>query len=53
MEYEEIINQAASYDNPAMRMLYMGIYGVSIYTGSDSRVNKPFNPILGETFELY
>lgn len=33
-------------------MLYVSAWAVSGYGGTVGRVTKPFNPLLGETFEL-
>ena len=33
-------------------MLYISAWGVSGYGGTAGRVTKPFNPLLGETFEF-
>ena len=35
-----------------MRMLLVTAFSISQYKGPDNRLNKPFNPILGETYEL-
>lgn len=35
-----------------MRMAYVMAFAVSSYSSTINRVKKPFNPILGETFEL-
>lgn len=34
-------------------MLYVAAFLVSQYSLSDHRIRKPFNPLLGETFEFY
>lgn len=34
------------------RMLHIAAFAVSGYSGSARRTNKPFNPLLGETFEF-
>ena len=33
-------------------MAYIGAFAVSMYAGTENRVSKPFNPILGETYEM-
>jgi hypothetical protein len=33
-------------------MLLVTAFSISQYKGPDNRLNKPFNPILGETYEL-
>ncbi|GJP32712.1 hypothetical protein CLOM_g17313 [Closterium sp. NIES-68] len=50
MEYTELLNKADSTDDPNMRMVYTAAWAVSPYVAF-SRTWKPFNPILGETFE--
>lgn len=35
-----------------LQMCYIMAYGVSAYSSTIDRLKKPFNPILGETFEL-
>lgn len=55
MDYEDLLVKAASPDfshDPTMRLLYVSAFAVAQYKCSDKRTNKPFNPILGETFEL-
>jgi oxysterol-binding protein 1 len=34
-----------------MRILYVAAFAVSGYASSDGRSCKPFNPLLGETYE--
>jgi hypothetical protein len=34
-----------------MRILYVAAFAVSGYASTDSRPCKPFNPLLGETYE--
>lgn len=34
-----------------MRTLYVAAFAVSGYASTDSRPCKPFNPLLGETYE--
>ncbi len=33
-------------------MLYVAAFAVSSYSGTNNRYLKPFNPLLGETFEF-
>lgn len=52
MEYTELLEKAASIvDDPAERMVYIAAYAASSYSSTIDRVAKPFNPLLGETFE--
>lgn len=34
------------------RMLYVAAFAVSGYSSTAGRTSKPFNPLLGETYEL-
>lgn len=34
------------------RIMLVAAFGIAQYKCTDNRLNKPFNPILGETFEL-
>ncbi|XP_025080821.1 oxysterol-binding protein-related protein 6-like isoform X2 [Pomacea canaliculata] len=52
LEYSELLDKAADYDDPYERMIYIAAFAVSSYASSYYREgHKPFNPILGETFE--
>ncbi len=37
--------------NSLMRILYVGAFAVSGYSSTEGRTCKPFNPLLGETYE--
>ena len=52
MEYTELLVKAGECDDPVMRLIYIGVFNVSLFCCSDKRVSKPFNPLLGETFEI-
>lgn len=51
VEYAELLNTAATYDDSTLRMVYVATFAASLYASSTGRVAKPFNPLLGETFE--
>lgn len=34
-----------------MRILYVAAFAVSAYASTEGRICKPFNPLLGETYE--
>lgn len=51
LQYSDLLEQAVLLDNPVERMLYVSIFAISIYTILE-RTGKPFNPLLGETYEL-
>lgn len=52
MEYHETLKIADSLDDSALRMCYVMGFGVANYASNIDRIKKPFNPILGETYEL-
>lgn len=50
-EYAELLDVAAERDDSMERMLYVAGFATSEYASTIGRVAKPFNPLLGETFE--
>ncbi|EME83150.1 uncharacterized protein MYCFIDRAFT_61276 [Pseudocercospora fijiensis CIRAD86] len=55
MEYPELLDAAAGAATAAERTLYVAAFAVSYYSYNrvkERAVRKPFNPMLGETFEL-
>ncbi|KAI5821322.1 Oxysterol-binding protein-domain-containing protein [Pyronema omphalodes] len=51
MEYIDLLDIAADRADPAERMVYVAAFAASEYSSTTGRVAKPFNPLLGETFE--
>lgn len=51
MEYTDLLDSADSTADPYDRFAYVAAYCVSPF-GAAERAWKPFNPILGETYEL-
>ncbi|GBG60555.1 hypothetical protein CBR_g8578 [Chara braunii] len=51
MEYSELLNQANMCEDPQLRLVYAVTWAVSVYFAYQ-RAWKPFNPILGETYEM-
>jgi hypothetical protein len=51
MEYAELLDVAASQSDSTERMVYVAGFAASEYSSTIGRVAKPFNPLLGETFE--
>lgn len=52
MEYTDLLDKAAAcLDDPAERMVYVAAYAASSYSSTTNRIAKPFNPLLGETYE--
>lgn len=52
MQFCHLLDQASIEDNPAQRLLLIGAFAVSMYGQTAYRSGrKPFNPILGETYD--
>lgn len=51
MEYSDLLDQAADRTDSLERLLYVAAFAASEYASTIGRVAKPFNPLLGETFE--
>lgn len=51
-EYSELIDEALNCTDSCERMAYIMIFGLAPYSSTIGRNNKPFNPLLGETYEL-
>jgi hypothetical protein len=52
MEYHDILTKAYSSSDPALRLLHIAAFNIAQYYGTFDRLTKPYNPILGETYEL-
>ncbi|KAL1842764.1 hypothetical protein VTJ49DRAFT_4249 [Mycothermus thermophilus] len=51
MEYADLLDLAADRTDSLERLLYVAAFAASEYASTINRVAKPFNPLLGETFE--
>jgi len=51
MEYADLLDLAADRTDSAERMVYVAAFATSYNASTIARVAKPFNPLLGETFE--
>lgn len=51
MEYVDLLDTAASRADSTERMVYVAAFAASEYASTIGRVAKPFNPLLGETYE--
>mmetsp|Transcript_3355 Transcript_3355/g.5603 ORF Transcript_3355/g.5603 Transcript_3355/m.5603 type:complete len:110 (+) Transcript_3355:188-517(+) len=54
-EYCDIIEKACELkgpENKALRLAYIGAFQATSLTNIEKNANKPFNPLLGETFEF-
>ena len=53
--YSELINKASEANaglTPAKRMEFIAAYAVTNISSNIDRLSKPFNPLMGETYEL-
>ena len=51
-EYTELLDKAAQCSDACEQMAYVAAFTVSSYATTSIRTGKPFNPLLGETFEM-
>lgn len=55
VEYPQLLDAAAGASTPAERLMYVSAFAVSFFSYNrvkERALRKPFNPMLGETFEL-
>ncbi|EGD82016.1 hypothetical protein PTSG_02701 [Salpingoeca rosetta] len=52
LEYAHLLDKAAKATSSQQRMVYVAAFTVSSFSSGADRTGKPFNPLLGETFEL-
>ncbi|CUV05656.1 unnamed protein product [Cryptosporidium hominis] len=50
--YSSILENASLYDSSIDRLREITIFSITPYVSSIGRIFKPFNPLLGETFEF-
>src|SRR3954471_19705286 len=51
LEYTDLLDIAADRTDSMERLVYVASYAASEFASTIGRVAKPFNPLLGETFE--
>ncbi|KAF4509908.1 hypothetical protein G6O67_001843 [Ophiocordyceps sinensis] len=51
MEYADLLDQAVERADSIERLIFVAAFAASEYASTIDRVAKPFNPLLGETFE--
>ncbi|KAE8732397.1 Oxysterol-binding protein-related protein 3C [Hibiscus syriacus] len=51
MEYSYLLDQADECEDPYLRLVYASSWAISVYYAYQ-RTWKPFNPIIGETYEM-
>ncbi|KAG8456205.1 hypothetical protein GDO86_002121 [Hymenochirus boettgeri] len=52
LEYHDLLDKAVNCESPIEQMCFVAAFSVSSYSTTVHRTAKPFNPLLGETFEL-
>lgn len=50
-EYSYLLDDAAKCDSVSEQLLHLAAFFVSNYSSTSQRTGKPFNPLLGETYE--
>lgn len=51
MEYNHILDEITKINDRSKRMAYMAVYSAAQVTLVERCNTKPFNPLLGETYE--
>ncbi|KAG5840328.1 hypothetical protein ANANG_G00187640 [Anguilla anguilla] len=52
LEYSELLDRAARCESSLEQLCFVAAFSVSSYSTTVHRTAKPFNPLLGETYEL-
>ncbi|XP_053135595.1 oxysterol-binding protein 2 isoform X8 [Hemicordylus capensis] len=52
LEYHELLDKAVKCESSVEQMCFVAAFSVSSYSTTVHRTAKPFNPLLGETYEL-
>jgi oxysterol-binding protein-related protein 3/6/7 len=55
LEYSELLDKAAETKQPAEQLMYVAAFAISSLSNArikERSIRKPFNPMLGETYEL-
>ena len=50
-EYSKCLDKAAKCEDSCEQLAYVAAFTISAYASTTSRTGKPFNPLLGETYE--
>ncbi|KAI6191661.1 Oxysterol-binding protein [Aphelenchoides bicaudatus] len=51
LEYANLLDRAAEITDTCEQMCYVAAFAASCYSTTGNRTTKPFNPMLGETYE--
>lgn len=52
LDYVQQLHTAGAIQDSTLRMAYIAGFAASCYVTTQSRYSKPFNPLLGETYEI-
>ena len=52
LEYHELLDKGAKSGSALEQLCYVAAFSISSYSTTVHRTGKPFNPLLGETYEL-
>eukprot|EP01135_Chromosphaera_perkinsii_P001089 Nk52_evm39s158 gene=Nk52_evmTU39s158 len=52
LEYPYLLDKGAEAMTSQERMIYVAAFAITTYSTTINRIGKPFNPMLGETYEL-
>lgn len=52
MNYSHLLRAAPELDDPVLRLQHVATFAVSALASNFLRMGKPFNPLLGETYQL-
>ncbi|XP_030193933.1 oxysterol-binding protein 1 isoform X1 [Gadus morhua] len=52
LEYHELLDKGAKCGSALEQLCYVAAFSISSYSTTVHRTGKPFNPLLGETYEL-
>lgn len=50
-EYHKIMDRVATDPDPVKRLALLAVFSISSVTSVEKAIKKPFNPLLGETYE--
>ncbi|KAH0478383.1 MAG: uncharacterized protein KVP18_004356 [Porospora cf. gigantea A] len=51
-QYADLLDKAAAQSNSLQRLVHVVAFSISPYESAAGRTFKPFNPLLGETYEM-
>lgn len=51
-EYLDLLDTAIAQKDPVYRLAYVACYAIAQFNHFERCTQKPFNPMLGETYEL-